>query len=78
LDIGYSRLVNWIAASAFAAYLFHVNASLYGTYQDICRGIQDWFEYPFPVAVAFIIGVFAVAVVVDKLRLWSFNAMYRK
>lgn len=78
LDIGYSRFVNWIAASAFAAYLFHVNSSLYGVYQDICRSIQSQFEYPFPVALAFIVGVFAVAVVIDKFRLWSFNAMYRE
>lgn len=73
LNIGYCRWINWVASSAFAAYLFHVNNSLYGLYGDICSYIQSNFNYPFPVAMLFIISVFIVAVIIDKVRLWSFN-----
>lgn len=77
LDIGVNKTINYIAASAFAVYLFHVNSSLYGLYQQICEQIQSQFAYPFFVALLFMICVYTFAVIVDKIRLWSFNIIYK-
>lgn len=78
LNIGYNRFINYVAASAFAAYLFHVNNSLYNFYGTICDYIELNFNYSFPVALAFIISVFTVAVLIDKLRLWSFKQIFNR
>lgn len=78
LNIGYNKLINWFAASAFAAYLFHVNSSLYSLYQEICKEIQLHFTYPFFVAIGFMICVFITAVLIDKIRIWSFNIIYKQ
>lgn len=73
LDLGYNKFINWVAASAFAVYLFHMNSSLYSLYQEICKEIQLHFSYSFFVAIGFMICVFITAVLIDKIRIWSFN-----
>lgn len=78
LDLGYNKFVNWVAASAFAVYLFHMNSSLYSLYQEICKEIQLHFTYSFFVAIGFMICVFITAVLIDKIRIWSFNIIYKQ
>ncbi|MCH5331655.1 MAG: acyltransferase family protein [Alistipes sp.] len=73
LDVGSSRVVNFIAASSFAAYLFQTHICIDGFYLDTCHWINDNCSAAFMVALGFIVAVFAAAVMVDRVRIWLFN-----
>lgn len=70
-----SSIVNTIASSAFAVYLLHTQSYLYVIYT---KTIKTWFDTEsccsfFINTITFIIVVFVVAVLIDKIRiyLWS-------
>ncbi len=76
-NIGYHRSINIIASSAFSVYLFHYHSTLGGLYMHICDVIQHTYVYPFPMALTFMVGVFAISVSIDKVRSWSFRLISR-
>lgn len=78
LDIRYNKFINWVAASAFAVYLFHYNPNIFVFYSNICKYIQINFSYSFFAAILFMILIFIVAVLIDKIRIWSFNLIYKQ
>lgn len=65
-----------MAGSAFAVYLFHYNPSIIGIYTQICRYIQDNFRISLFYILLFLGGVFIIAVIIDKVRIWSFNRIW--
>lgn len=69
LDVGSVSWVNWIAASAFAVYLIHTDRSIYAYFMTACRYIESHYSLSFLYALIFMIGVFVVSVLVDKLRI---------
>lgn len=75
LNIGKHRWINFIAASAFAVYLFHFHPMIYGKYQEICRLLIDetsaWLTVPL-----FFFVIFAFCVIVDRIRILIFNGLY--
>lgn len=76
LNIGNHRWINFIAASAFAVYLFHFHPMIYGKYQETCRILIDetsaWLTVPL-----FFIAIFAFCVIVDRIRILIFNGICR-
>lgn len=73
-----NRVVNWIAASAFAVFLLHVHPLLFPYY---CNFVNFFYlHYPiftFILIVFFyMIGIFIIAVLIDKCRLWIFRKLY--
>ena len=74
--IGYNRYINFISASAFAAYLFHYDPHVLVDY--FCKNSQRIYaDFSglgcLAVEFIFIIGVFAISVILDQPRkyLWS-------
>lgn len=70
-----SKFINKIAASAFAVYLFHMHPLMRGYYREICRYLYynySTVEYLCLIS-AFIISVFSVAVIVDRVRIFVWN-----
>ena len=76
LRMSYSRIINYVAASAFAVYLLHVNPLICDSFfKPLIRSIYDTFSSVECVAVIFaaLAAVFALAVILDQPRrlIWS-------
>lgn len=72
----HSRMVNWIATSAFAVYLFHCDPLFFRRYYLL--PIKDFYlQDSLPLFIlhtsALIISVFFVSILVDKLRAFLWN-----
>lgn len=69
--------VNRVAASSFAVYLLHMHPLLRGMYCETCRTLYSSYSGPAYLLrlAAFIIGVFAAAVVIDRLRICIWRRM---
>ncbi|MDE7142972.1 MAG: hypothetical protein K2O33_08810, partial [Muribaculaceae bacterium] len=71
------RIINKIAGSAFAVYLFHMHPLVRPVYAYACRTLFDnyatW-EYLALVSI-FIISIFAVSVLVDFFRRWLWSLL---
>lgn len=69
-----SKVVNWIAASAFSVYVFHQNGQAISIFFDTVRQIG---EQPkllvLPLEFLFLCGVFMLSVFVDKFRIFVWN-----
>lgn len=65
--------LNWAAASSFAAFLLHCHYSLADVYKDFIVRIQNSFQYPLAAVLSYILLVFAIAVVIDKVRAALFD-----
>lgn len=71
-----SKIINTIAISSVAAFLLHANQNFYaGNY---LKTIQDWFVSESPVfflliSIAFIVLLYLIAVIIDKIRLYLWN-----
>ena len=77
IDIGKMRVVNFLASSAFAAYLFHYHEDILHTFYTAY--IENWyFNCTIPVFLLYTIGwilaLFCAAIVIDQIRklLWFF------
>lgn len=77
LRIPYNRWINYFAASTFAVYLFHYNPSIITAYLETCQYIFDNFAFSFPLILLFLISVFITAVLIDKIRIWSFDKLIK-
>lgn len=78
LNIKSNRIINFVAASAFAVYLFHTHACIYGIFTSCCRWINQ--NYPWTslgVAILYFVGIYSFCVVVDRLRILLFEQGYR-
>lgn len=64
----HSKLINWIAASCFAAYLLHCNPLLITRYVEMIRSASRLYE-----VVAIIIVWFLCAVIIDKFRIYFWD-----
>lgn len=77
LNIKEVKLINYIAASSFAVYLFHFHAAIYGKFQEICRLIvsQGWSAPVY--TLLFFTVIFIIAVAIDRIRIHSFKIIYK-
>ncbi len=69
-----SKVVNWIASSCFAVYLFHSNGFFFGKYyRNLIEYIYYDTNYSLFGVIAYIAFVYIVAVLLDKIRivLWG-------
>lgn len=73
LDIGSISWVNWIATSAFAVYLIHMDNSVHAFYTMACNYIEAHYSLSFLYALIFMVGVFVVSVLADKVRIWVYK-----
>lgn len=73
LDIGSISWINWIATSAFAVYLIHMDSSVYSLFVTACKYIESHYSLSFLYALIFMIGVFVVSVLADKVRIWVYK-----
>ncbi len=73
LDIGSISWVNWIATSAFAVYLIHSDCAINPYYQGMCKYIESHYSLSFLYALVFMVGVFVVSVLADKVRIWVYK-----
>lgn len=67
-----NKVVNWTAASAFAVYLIHSDPLLFDTYYtDTIRAwyTNDYISVFFVKTFVFILIVFAISIIVDKIRI---------
>lgn len=73
LQIAYNKIINWLAASAFAVLLFHM--SLFKTYQGICSIIYDNYNGIVCIAVSlgFIIVLYLIVTLLDQPRRFIFD-----
>lgn len=71
------KVINYVAASVFAVYLMHIHPTLNGYYQDICKYITSRGVEAVVLLPVFILLVFLFAVVIDRLRIISFNSLWK-
>lgn len=73
LHIAYNKIINWLAASAFAVLLFHM--SLFKTYQSICKWIYDNYNGIACIAAScgFIIALYLIVTLLDQPRKFIFD-----
>ena len=72
LKISPNKVINWIAASCFAVYLFHANRFFFHDYyfQTIRDLYNQYSWYGFlPLVLGFLIIIYAISIVLDKIRL---------
>ena len=70
-----SRTINYIAASSFAVYLFHMHPLMRSVYGSICNYLfvnYGTFAY-IGLIIAFIIAIFFLSVAIDLTRRWLWN-----
>lgn len=70
------KTINTIAISSVAAFLLHANQNFYVDYY--LKTIRDWFVSESPVvfllkSITFIVLLFLIAVIIDKIRLYLWN-----
>lgn len=66
-----NKAINRVAQSAFAVYLFHMNPMIRGKFVEVCKAVySDYSGIQYiGVILLWLIGVFAVAVAVDRIRI---------
>ena len=74
LDIGSLTWVNFLAGSAFAAFLLHSHNIAGEAYYIICTKLHQY-NYALIYVMVFIIAVFLFAVLVDKIRMVLWNGI---
>lgn len=71
----YSKVVNKVAASAFAVYLLHTNYAVFETYFtkviNIIHTEYSGILYPI-VTLSFLVAIFILSVLADQLRIYSY------
>ena len=74
LKMKHYNWINFISASSFSVYLFHMHPMIYGKYQDICKTL---IENSIPVITIpiFFISIFAFCTTIDQIRIYLFRIM---
>ena len=73
-----SRLINWISISTLTVYLIHSHECTYMMYRGFTKSMFDNLdrtEFIFVMSV-FIITIFTVSILLDKIRIFVFNKLY--
>lgn len=77
LDIGHSRFINWVATSVFAAFILHTHTPVVAWLQSY--NLEKLHTLPYaeylPLMFLVLAGVFAVAVLMDKVRAFIFRPL---
>ena len=75
-----SRVVNWFAASSFAVYLLHMHCCIEPYYLEYAKDIFNKFSGMVYLCViaCFMITVFVISVLIDKVRLACFNFIWNR
>lgn len=60
------RWINFLASSAFAAYLLHCSPALSTHFWDSFKWIEADFSLSLPIALCYLIAIYVVAVLIDK------------
>ena len=72
----------WVSSSSFAVYLLHANPfALSVWYKPVVSGLYqmtDWVFVNEICILAFVVGVFVVAIVIDRLRIVLWDIVWRK
>lgn len=79
LRIGVNTVINTVAASSFAVYLFHCHPLLFGHYKTICVALYSEYSsaaYPAMITL-FILVVFAISIVLDSPRIFLWKHISR-
>lgn len=76
----HSKVVNWMGASCLAAYILHTNAPIMGWMIDadarlLCTDNAGLYLLG---AIGICVGVFVVAILLDKIRIWIFKPVIEK
>lgn len=80
INIGQSRIINYISKSSFAVFLLHTTISVYPYFKGIAKQIYlsySGMEYLI-IVLAFLIGVFIVSVLCDLPRRWIWGYISQK
>lgn len=82
LPLHFQRVIVWVSSSSFAVYLLHANPfALSVWYKPVVSGLYqmtDWVFVNEICILAFVVGVFVVAIVIDRLRIVLWNIVWRK
>lgn len=82
LPLHFQRVIVWVSSSSFAVYLLHANPfALSVWYKPMVLGLyqmSDWVFLNEVCILAFVVGVFVVAIVIDRLRIVLWNIFWRK
>lgn len=75
-----NNLINKIAASAFAVYLFHMHPAMRVPYKEVCCYLFNNFDTPMYLLLisAFIVGVFIFAIGLDQIRITLWNLVWKR
>lgn len=69
----HSNIVNVIAASSLAVYLFHCNEYVFPYYRLLMKSLISGSNYGFILALFAILGIFILSVLIDRLRMLSYS-----
>lgn len=69
----HSNIVNVIAASSLAVYLFHCNEYVFPYYRMLMKSLISGSNYGFILALFAILGIFILSVLIDRLRMLSYS-----
>jgi len=73
-----SKTINWIASSCFAVYLFHCNGFFFGQYyRQLIAYLYYETNYALVGVIAYVIIIYLVAVLFDKLRIILWNIIIK-
>lgn len=76
INIGRRKWINYVAASAFSVYLFHMHPLVYGKYKEICHWLIDETVPALTLPILFA-AIFAFCTLVDHFRLAVFSGACR-
>lgn len=74
----YSKGINWIASSAFAVLLFHLNYHVIGYYKRLIKNVYDNFSGTSCMCLLLLIlgEVFLISVIIDKGRIYIWKRLF--
>ena len=74
-----SKVINWIAASCFAVYLFHMHFCIVNYYTEFAKDIYheyNGFKYLLHISTLILI-FFIIPILIDKIRIICFNHIWK-
>ena len=74
----YSKFINWCAISCFAAFVIHMQLDMHVQYNKLFQIIHSGVPlYLFwPVAIILVVVLFLACVLVDKVRIFTWNKLF--
>lgn len=80
LDMGYSKVVNFLSASAFSVYLFHVNPLIFCEISKMWRWINSNYGVFTSLFMAFLsfVAIYLFCVAIDRIRIFISSSCLKK